>query len=133
MSTPTSLLASAAAAPVVPVPVPAVPAKPKPPLTAEQQTALKHLHVVAQQFESLFVNMLFKSMRAASPQTSITGEPLSPAETTFTEMLDEKQSEKLAETGAFGIGKILEQQLRSSVLADPTQAARSRMAPDAVL
>jgi hypothetical protein len=105
----------------------------KPPLTAEQTLALKHLHATAQQFESLFVNMLFKSMRAASPQTSITGEKLSPAETTFTEMLDEKRSESLAETGAFGIGKILEDQLRSSVLANPAGAAKARLAPDGIL
>jgi flagellar protein FlgJ len=105
----------------------------KPPLTAEQTAALKKLHVAAQQFESLFVNMLFKSMRAASPQTSITGGELSPAETTFTEMLDAKRSEKIAETGAFGIGKILEDQLRESVLADPSRAAKARLAPDGVL
>jgi flagellar protein FlgJ len=105
----------------------------KPPLTAEQKTALKHLRAAAQQFESLFVNMLFKSMRAASPQTSITGEKLSPAETTFTEMLDEKRSEALAQTGAFGIGKVLEDQLRDSVLANPAQAARARSATDGIL
>jgi flagellar protein FlgJ len=105
----------------------------KPALTAEQKTALKHLHAAAQQFESLFVNMLFKSMRAASPQTSITGEKLSPAETTFTEMLDEKRSEALAQTGAFGIGKVLEDQLRDSVLANPAQAAKARSATDGIL
>jgi Rod binding domain-containing protein len=105
----------------------------KPALTAEQKLALKHLHAAAQQFESLFVNMLFKSMREASPQTSITGEKLSPAETTFTEMLDEKRSEALAQTGAFGIGKVLEDQLKESVLANPAQAAKARTAPDGVL
>jgi flagellar protein FlgJ len=115
------------------LPFTAAAAAAKPPLTPVQKTALAHLHTVAQQFESLFVNMLFKSMRAASPQTSISGEPLSPAETTFTEMLDEKQSEKMAETGAFGIGKILENELRATVLADPAQAAKARLAPDAIL
>jgi flagellar protein FlgJ len=110
-----------------------VPAVAKPPLTAEQTTALKHLHAAAQQFESLFVNMLFKSMRAASPQTSITGEKLSPAETTFTEMLDEKRSEALAQTGSFGIAKVLEDQLKASVLANPEQAAKARSASDGIL
>ena len=114
----------------VSTPAPAAAAKP---LTDEQKAALKHLHAAAQQFESLFVNMLFKSMREASPQTSITGEKLSPAETTFTEMLDEKRSEALAQTGAFGIGKVLEDQLKESVLANPAQAAKARMAPDGVL
>jgi flagellar protein FlgJ len=105
----------------------------KPALTDQQKAALKHLHVAAQQFESLFVNMLFKSMRAASPQTSITGEKLSPAETTFTEMLDEKRSEALAQTGSFGIAKVLEDQLKASVLANPEQAAKARSAPDGIL
>ena len=105
----------------------------KPPLTAEQKAALKNLHATAQQFESLFVNMLFKSMRAASPQTSITGGELSPAETTFTEMLDEKRAESIAQTGAFGIGKVLEDQLKASVLANPAQAAKARLAPEGIL
>jgi Rod binding domain-containing protein len=77
--------------------------------------------------------MLFKSMRDAAPQTSITGEKLSPAETTFTEMLDEKRSEALAKTGAFGIGKILEDQLKASVLANPASAAKARLAPEGIL
>jgi Rod binding domain-containing protein len=105
----------------------------KPPLTAEQKAALKNLHATAQQFESLFVNMLFKSMRAASPQTSITGEKLSPAETTFSEMLDEKRAESIAQTGAFGIGKVLEDQLKASVLANPAKAAKARLAPAGIL
>lgn len=102
-------------------------------LTATQKTALKHLQTAARQFESLFVNMLFKSMRAAVPQTSITGEKLSPAETTFTEMLDTQRSEAIAQTGSFGIAKILEDQLKASVLANPAQAANSRIAPQGAL
>ncbi len=114
---------------------PAVTAGPvaKPQLTDQQRTALKHLHTAAQQFESVFVNMLFKSMRAASPQTSITGEKLSPAETTFTEMLDQQRSNAISQTGAFGIAKILEDQLKDSVLANPAQAARARLAPQGAL
>jgi flagellar protein FlgJ len=104
-----------------------------PPLTADQTAALKHLHVVAQQFESMFVNMLFKSMRAAVPQTSITGGKPSNAETTFSEMLDNKRAESIAETGAFGIAKVLEDQLKSQVLASPAQAAKVRIAPDGAL
>jgi flagellar protein FlgJ len=109
------------------------PAPAKAPLSAEQKAALKHLHAAACQFESLFVNMLFKSMRAASPQTSISGGELSPAETTFTEMLDEKRSESIAQTGAFGIGKIIEDQLKASVLANPSKAANARLAPEGIL
>ncbi len=132
----TSIDLGITAAPVAAA-APAAAAKPtavaKPALTAEQQAALKKLHGAAQQFESLFVNMLFKSMRDAAPQTSITGEKLSPAETTFTEMLDEKRSESIAQSGAFGIAKVLEDQLKNAVLADPSKAAKARLAPDGIL
>jgi Rod binding domain-containing protein len=76
--------------------------------------------------------MLFKSMREAAPQTSITGQQLSPAETTFSEMLDEKRSEAIADTGSFGIAKILENQLKGAVLADPGRAAKAYIAPAGV-
>ncbi len=105
----------------------------KPELTDQQKAALKHLHTAAQQFESIFVNMLFKSMREAAPQTSITGGKLSPAETTFTEMLDQKRSDAISQTGAFGIAKVLEDQLKDSVLADPAKAANVRIAPEGAM
>jgi Rod binding domain-containing protein len=134
-----TLTAATAPATVAPVTTPAtaragtIAKAAAPVLNTEQKAALKKLHVVAQQFESLFVNMLFKSMRAASPQTSITGGQMSPAETTFTEMLDEKRSEAMAQTGSFGIAKVLEDQLKESVLANPTQAANARAAADGIL
>lgn len=87
------------------------------PLTAEQQTAAKKLHDAAQQMESLFVDMLFKEMRKSAPSASLTGKT-SNAEQTFTEMLDTKRAEELAKSGALGIGKILEQQLRGAVLGE---------------
>jgi Rod binding domain-containing protein len=88
------------------------------PLTSEQQQALQKLHQTAQQMESLFVDMLFKEMRKSAPQGSLTGKP-SQAEQTFGDMLDEKRAESLASTGALGIGKVLEQQLRSAVIGRP--------------
>jgi Rod binding domain-containing protein len=101
-------------------------AAPKPELTGEQKEALKRLHVAAQQFEAVFVNMLFKTMHAGDPKTTITGK-VSNAEKTFSDMLDEKRSEGIASTGAFGIGKILEDQLKAQVLANPTAAAKARL------
>ncbi len=101
-------------------------AQPQQPLTNEQQQALKKLHQAAQQMESLFVDMLFKEMRKSAPPVSLTGKT-SNAEATFSDMLDEKRAEELAKTGALGIGKILEQQLRASVLADPATAAQARV------
>jgi len=100
-----------------------------PELSATQKEALKRLHAAAQQFESVFVDMLFKQMRAAAPPTSITGK-VSSSEKMFTEMLDQKNSERLAETGSFGIGKILEQQLKASVLANPQSAANASLRRD---
>ena len=87
------------------------------PLTAEQQHALTKLHQAAQQMESLFVDMLFKEMRKGAPAVSLTGKT-SNAEQTFGEMLDTKRAEELSKTGALGIGAILEQQLRASVLGE---------------
>ena len=93
------------------------------PLTNEQQQSLQKLHQAAQQMESLFVDMLFKEMRKTSPPVSLTGKT-SNAEQTFGEMLDEKRAEDLSKTGALGIGKVLEQQMRASVLGT-TPAAPS--------
>jgi Rod binding domain-containing protein len=97
-----------------------------PPLTAEQQEALKRLHSAATQLEATFVNMLFTSMRESAPETSITGK-VSNAEKTFGDMLDEKRSEAMAQTGSLGIAKIIEQQLRASVLANPAASAKARV------
>jgi len=87
------------------------------PLTAEQQQALTKLHQAAQQMESLFADMIFKEMRKSAPPTSLTGK-VSNAEQTFGEMLDTKRAEELSKTGALGIGKILEQQLRAAVVGE---------------
>ncbi|MFN2461309.1 MAG: rod-binding protein [Candidatus Velthaea sp.] len=95
------------------------------PLSGEQQEALKRLHAAAQQFEAVFVNMLFKSMRETAPPVSLTGK-VSSGEKMFTEMLDEKRSEQIAHSGSFGIGRILEQQLKAAA-ANPAQAAKARV------
>ncbi|HEY0393642.1 MAG TPA: rod-binding protein [Candidatus Elarobacter sp.] len=91
-------------------------------LTPEQQASLQKLHQTAQQMESLFVDMLFKEMRKSSPSTSLTGK-VSNAEQTFAEMLDTKRADELSKSGALGIGKILEQQLRSAVLGGDSAAS----------
>ena len=100
--------------------------QPAQPVTAEQQQALQKLHQAAQQMESLFVDMLFKEMRKSSPSTTLTGK-VSNAEQTFGEMLDTKRADALSKSGALGIGKILEDQLRAAVLgtnAAPRSAER---------
>ena len=86
-------------------------------LTSAQQQGLTKLHQAAQQMESLFVDMLFKEMRKSAPEASLTGKP-SNADETFGAMLDEKRADELAKSGALGIGKILEAQLRSAVVGE---------------
>jgi Rod binding domain-containing protein len=90
------------------------------PLTDDQKKALEKLHQAAQQMESLFVNMLFKEMRKSESGVSLTGKKSS-AEQTFGEMLDEKRSEALAKTDSLGISRLVEQQLRASVVGDASR------------
>jgi len=99
------------------------------PLTNEQQQALQKLHQAAQQMESLFVDMLFKEMRKSAPPMSLTGKT-SNAEATFSDMLDEKRAEALSQSGSLGIGKILERQLRASVIAEPGAATRTHVSEE---
>jgi flagellar protein FlgJ len=61
----------------------------------------------ATQFESMFVNMMMKSMRDATPQDG----PMDSQETrTFTTMLDQQMSQKLAKRG-IGLADVLVRQL----------------------
>lgn len=95
----------------------------KTPLSAQQQRALARLHQAATQFEGIFLDMLFKAMRDTVPHESIFGKT-SAAQDTFQQMLDEQRAQEVAKTGSFGIARILEQQLRASVLADAKHEAR---------
>jgi flagellar protein FlgJ len=61
----------------------------------------------ATQFESMFINMMMKSMRDATPQDG----PMDSQETrTFTTMLDQQMSQKLAKRGV-GLADVLVRQL----------------------
>ena len=91
---------------------------PAAPLTADQQAALKRLHVAATQLEGMFVDMLFKEMRESAPKVSLFGK-VTESEKTFNEMLDQARADKVAQSGSLGMAKIIEAQLRASVLAAP--------------
>ncbi|MDQ2681667.1 MAG: rod-binding protein [Candidatus Eremiobacteraeota bacterium] len=95
----------------------------KPALSAEQTTALARLHAAAQQLEGVFVNMLFKAMHATVPKDSIFGKE-SAAQGTWNDMLDSERAQSVAKSGSFGIAKVLEQQLRSSVLSDASSESK---------
>ena len=86
------------------------------PLTPAQQSALQKLHQAATQLEGVFLGMVFKEMHANEPQETIFGK-VSNAEQTWNDMLDEKRADAMAQTGQLGIAKMIEQQLRASVLA----------------
>ena len=61
----------------------------------------------ATQFEAMFVNMMMKSMRDATPQDG----PMDSQETkTYTTMLDQQMSQKLAKRG-IGLADVLVRQL----------------------
>src|SRR5580700_8572166 len=88
------------------------------PLTPAQEEGLKKLHAAATQLEGVFVGMLFKEMQSTVPTDGILGKQ-SNADAMWKDMLVEKQSDAIAQTGSFGIAKMVEQQLRAQVLANP--------------
>ena len=87
------------------------------PLTPEQDAALKRLHQATTQLEGVFLQMVMHEMSKSVPKDSILGKQSS-AEQTFSGMLDDERAKAIAHTGALGIAKVLDQQLRASVLAD---------------
>jgi len=98
------------------------------PLTAEQTAALKKLHDAATQLEGVFVGMLFKEMHSNEDKSDIFGKT-SNADDTWNDMLDEKRADAIAKTGSFGIAKMVESQLRASVLASVTPIPGAGTAP----
>jgi flagellar protein FlgJ len=92
--------------------------------TPQQKAALDRLHTAATQLEGVFLNMLFSAMRETVPQETIFGKESS-SEQTFQTMLDGQRSQQMAQSGSFGIAKVLEEQLRQSVLADADRESKS--------
>jgi Rod binding domain-containing protein len=105
-----------------------IPAASNAPLTPEQTAALKKLHDAATQLEGVFVGMLFKEMHEGESKSDIFGQK-SNAEDTWNDMLDEKRADAIAKTGQFGIAKMVESQLRASVLASVTPIPGTGTAP----
>lgn len=102
--------------------VPTAPVGTKP-LSAEQKTALAHLHTVAQQFEGVFVGMVLKEMRSTIAKDTFFGD--SPTTDMFNSMLDDQRAQSMAQTGSFGIAKMVEAQLKPSVLANAAREAKT--------
>ena len=79
------------------------------------------LHKAAQEFESMFLQMVLKSMRDTVPQDGL----FNSEQTRFyTSMLDQQMSQDLATKGSMGFAKMLEQQFsRAAGTAMPTAQA----------
>ncbi len=80
------------------------------------------IKAVAKQFEAIFMNMMLKSMRDATPQDS----PFENEQTrTFTSMLDQQLSSNLANKG-MGLADVLAKQLSKTANIHPDLAAQSK-------
>lgn len=66
---------------------------------------------VAQQFESIFVGMVMKAMRAATPQDSLFN---SNQMEVYQEMFDKQLALDLSTSGGLGLARIIEQQINQS-------------------
>ena len=64
---------------------------------------------VAQQFESIFVNMMLQSMRKATERSGLLD---SHATETYEQMFDQELSMHLSKTGSFGVAEALERQIK---------------------
>ncbi len=66
---------------------------------------------VAQEFESLFIEMMFKEMRKTLDNTSLAGED-SPGKEIFNDMLYTEYAKETSKIGGFGLAKMIEDSLR---------------------
>ncbi len=77
---------------------------------------------VAQQFESIFINMMLKSMRDATERSGLLD---SEATKTYESMFDQQLSTELAGKGTFGIAEALQNQLN----LNPSKSRRGEYMP----
>lgn len=77
---------------------------------------------VAQQFESIFINMMLKSMRDATERSGLLD---SEATKTYESMFDQQLSTELAGKGTFGIAEALQNQLN----LNPSKIRRGEYMP----
>lgn len=90
-----------------------------------KQNSPEALKTAARQFEALFMNMMLKSMREATPQDSVFDNEQSRM---YTSMLDQQLSQNLAARGV-GLADVLIRQLSSVVAAPPQEQARHGQSP----
>ena len=81
-----------------------------------KQSSPEALKQAAQQFEAVFMNMLMKSMREATPQDGMFD---SEQTRMYTSMLDQQMSQRLASRG-IGLADVMVRQLSVAVSMPPT-------------
>lgn len=79
----------------------------------QQSLEAKQTKAVAQEFESLFVEMMFKEMRKNLSKNGLSGSN-SPESDFFNDMLYTEYSKISVKQEGFGIAKIIEESLRHS-------------------
>lgn len=85
---------------------------------------MAQLRKVSQDFESLFLAYMMKTMKQAIPKSGYLGD--SQGEKIFTEMKDEELAKGMAKAGGIGLARLLEQQLTQSLRqAAPTLVAQA--------
>lgn len=78
------------------------------------------IHQVAQQFESVFINMMMKSMRDTVPEGGLFDDS---AMKNYQSMMDSQLSVSLSKQGGFGLAKVIERQLGGGPKAAPSLAS----------
>ncbi|HWI65839.1 MAG TPA: rod-binding protein [Symbiobacteriaceae bacterium] len=73
------------------------------------------LREAAQEFEALFVEMVFKQMRSAN--NALSGEQKSFARSTYESWQDEETAKSISRQGSFGLAEILYRQLQNQAAA----------------
>jgi len=83
------------------------------PVSAEPRDA--RLQKTAQEFEALFVEMVFKQMRSAN--NALSGEPKGFARSTYEGWQDQETARSIGQQGNFGLAEILYKQLQQQAAA----------------
>lgn len=73
------------------------------------------LRETAQEFEALFVEMLFKQMRSAN--NALSGEPKSFARSTYEGWQDQEMARAISRQGSLGLGEMMYRQLQQQAAA----------------
>lgn len=90
----------------------------------------KALLPVAKQFESVYLQMMLKSMRAAVPESDLFSDESGKV---YRDMFDNQLSVNLAEQGGIGLAKVMVKQLTSAPQSAQTQALQLSLRQTAVV